>query len=62
MTNETDYFYCYSFQLKRFIRDHGIKWVDRGTNNNNGRPYWMFEQTTALGRIIEEYKRNQVLS
>lgn len=57
MTNETEYFYCYSFQLKRFIRDSGIKWIERGTNNSNGRPYWTFKRSTALNRVIEEYQR-----
>lgn len=48
-------FYCYSAKLRRFIRDNGIKWCESGVNNSH--PFWVFKRSTALDRIIEEYKR-----
>lgn len=57
-SEEARYFYCYSSKLRKFIRDQGIRWVDKGINNNSGKPFWMFERGNELDEVIELYQKN----
>lgn len=52
-----DLFYCYSARLRRFIRDNGDRWIDKGIHRESNKPYWVFKRSTKLDRLIEEYKR-----
>ncbi len=51
-----DYFNCYTPKLRRYIREHGVKWVDKGINEKSGYMRWVFEQTDELSELLKRYK------
>lgn len=50
------YFYCYSYPLKEFIVSHKIQYIAAAVNGNTQKRYWVFEGTTELNNILEEWK------
>lgn len=52
-------FYCYSLQLKNFLKLQGLSYVDRSLHRN-GNHYWTFEYSDRLGDALNnwnEYKK-----
>lgn len=58
MSNK-DYFYCYSPRLRRFIREGGTRWIEKGVNPKSGYPYWVFEHCKRLEELLKEYGKNK---
>lgn len=54
--NEKRYFYCYNARLRKYLDQNGTRWVGKGVSKTTGKPYWKFERTARLGRLLEEYK------
>lgn len=50
------YFYCYSYPLKEFIVSHKIQYITAAVNGNTQKRYWVFEGTTELNSLLEEWK------
>ncbi len=38
------YFYCYSYPLKEFLRENGIKSIVSGIHPTTNKKYWVFER------------------
>lgn len=55
MRNER-YYYCYSYPLKAFIMDHGIRYVLKATHNESQKRYWVFERTKNLDELLTEWQ------
>ncbi|MGB3160372.1 MAG: DUF5659 domain-containing protein [Carnobacterium sp.] len=60
MTNKIKYYKCFSINMLRFIKIHGIRAVSKGVHAN-GKTYWVFEETEELSEVLykwsEESKR-----
>jgi hypothetical protein len=48
-------FYCYSYKLKLFLKDKGIKYKFTGNNLNNDKPYWGYLKDDLLEMSLKEY-------
>lgn len=57
MQNEKRLFYCYSPRLRKFLDQNGTSWVNKGTHEVSNKPFWVFEQSTRLGELLEKYKK-----
>jgi hypothetical protein len=55
------YFFCYSINLFRYIRNNGICYISKGTNPNTKRNYWLYEKNTNLSNILKEWTFNKPL-
>lgn len=53
MTNR--FFYCYSPNLYRFLRDNNIRYICTGLNENSMRQFWQYERTNEFERLLSEY-------
>lgn len=50
------YFYCYSIQLKNFLKLRGLTYEKR-ERHVNGNYYWMFVFTPELKNELENWNR-----
>lgn len=53
--NNNSYFFCYSINLLRFIRNNNIENVAKGINPKTNRTYWMFERNSKLDIILNQW-------
>ena len=42
------YFYCYSYPLKEFFKQNGLRYITAATNQMTHKTYWLFEGTEKL--------------
>lgn len=52
-------FYCYSLQLKNFLKLQGLSYVNKGLHKN-GNHYWTFDYSDKFGGALDkwnEYKK-----
>lgn len=52
------YYKCFSINMLRFIKVHGIKPVSKGIHPN-GKTYWVFEVTDALSEVLATWTSNK---
>jgi hypothetical protein len=50
--NEQRKFYCYSIQLKNFLKLQGINYECRGRHSKSGNLYWVFPNSPALDEAL----------
>ena len=50
------YFYCYSYNLKEFLRSSGLRFVAASVNMNTQKKYWVFEGTEELNRLLDVWR------
>jgi hypothetical protein len=71
------YFFCYSYKLKLFLKEKGLRFEFAGNNPNNEKPYWGYLKTDKLNQGLKEwgeknnytgegkfdnfYKRNEII-
>lgn len=53
--SNNSYFFCYSINLLRFIRNNNIENVAKGINPKTNRTYWMFERNSKLDIILNQW-------
>lgn len=53
------YYKCYSINLLRFIRVHGIKPISSGINSKTQRRFWIFVLDDELSRILTIWSNNK---
>ena len=53
---QSKYFFCYSINLFRYIRDNGIRYISKGINPSTDRSFWLFERTEQLNKLLSEWK------
>lgn len=52
-----DYFHCYSKRLACFIMAFGIRYEKKLINQKNGMPYYTFNKTERMDKIIDLYRK-----
>ena len=50
------YFYCYSYNLKEFLRSNGLRFITAAVNMNTQKKYWVFEGDQELNRLLDVWK------
>lgn len=53
---QSAHFFCYSFKLYHFLKAHGVRYVSKGKNANNGLSYWVFERNEQLGDLLGKWE------
>ena len=56
------YFYCYSYPLKEFLVNNGLKFITAAVNQATNKRYWLFEGTDKLNKLLTEWRLNKQLS
>lgn len=51
-----NYYYCYSYPLKKFLIDNGEYCVVKGINPNTNKQYWVFERNEKLNVLLTEWQ------
>ena len=51
-----DLYYCYSYPLKKFLKDNGEYILVKGINPNNLKRYWVFEKNENLDKLLTEWQ------
>ena len=49
------YFFCYSYNLKKFISNNGVRYEFAGNNPNNGKPYWGYLKDEKLNSLLSKW-------
>lgn len=50
------YFYCYSYNLKCFLKSNGLSFITAAVNMNTQKKYWVFEGTEELNKLLDVWK------
>lgn len=50
------YFYCYSYNLKEFLRSSGLRFITAAVNMNTMKKYWVFESSEELDRLLDVWR------
>ena len=50
------YFYCYSYPLKNFLIENGLRYITNSVNQNTQKKFWVFEGTEELNRLLDVWK------
>lgn len=50
------YFYCYSYPLKTFLTDNGLRYITHSVNQNTQKKFWVFEGTDELNRLLNIWR------
>lgn len=53
------YFYCYSYNLKRFLKSNGLSFITAAVNMNTYKKYWVFEGTEKLNELLDVWKTRE---
>lgn len=46
------YFYCYSYNLKEFFKENGLRFVAASVNMNTQKKCWVFEGDEKLNELL----------
>lgn len=52
------YYKCFSINLLRFIKVHGIRPVSKGVHPN-GKSFWIFEMNEELSKVLTTWTENK---
>lgn len=52
---ENNYFFCYSYKLKLFLKNRNIRYEFAGNNPNSGKPYWGYIKNDILGNCLKDW-------
>lgn len=50
------YFYCYSYPLKCFFIDNGLKYIASTVNNNTNKKCWVFESSDRITELLQIWR------
>ena len=50
------YFYCYSYPLKIFLMENGLRYITHSVNQNTQKKFWVFEGTEELNRLLDVWR------
>lgn len=53
------YFYCYSYNLKCFLKSNGLSFITAAVNMNTHKKYWVFEGTEELNKLLDVWKTRE---
>ena len=55
-TDNQKQFYCYSIQLRNFLKLQGINYDNRGRHKKTGYQFWIYYNSEALDRALDNWK------
>ena len=55
------YFYCYSYPLKEFLVNNGLRFITAAINQSTNKRYWLFEGTERLNELLTQWRLNKQL-
>lgn len=55
--NEQRKFYCYSIQLKNFLKLQGINYETRGRHRKSNNQFWVYSNSSALDEALENWNK-----
>lgn len=50
------YFYCYSYPLKTFLIENGLRYITHSVNQNTQKKFWVFEGTDELNHLLDLWR------
>lgn len=50
------YFYCYSYPLKEFLIENGLRYITNSVNANTQKKFWVFEGTDRLNYLLDIWR------
>lgn len=56
MSKKDTYFYCYSLQLKNFLKLQGFTYLVQ-TKHKNGNRIWLFKSTPQLNESLTKWNK-----
>lgn len=54
------YFYCYSYNLKEFLKSNGLRYISASVNSNTQKKFWVFEGTNELNRLLSVWSSKKL--
>ena len=54
-----DYFFCYNYRVKDYLMQNGLKFIVHAITTTNSKPFWLFEASDELDRLLKEYKSSK---
>lgn len=57
MSKDSEFFYCYSFRLHKFLNDQGISAIDGGLNSFDQKIFWQYKNDTEFDKAFIEFKK-----
>lgn len=49
------YFFCYSLDLRTFLRSRGFTYICTGLHPKTQRQFWLFERSQTLNDEVDEF-------
>ncbi|BDH63309.1 hypothetical protein MTP04_34390 [Lysinibacillus sp. PLM2] len=56
MNDERKYFYCYSTNLYKFLKQEELFYICSGLNENTLRKFWLYVRDDKLNYALRDYK------
>jgi hypothetical protein len=53
---QDQFFFCYSFDLHKYIQRHNIKYVCAALHENTHNKFWLYMRTDELKKVLNLYK------
>ena len=53
------YFYCYSYNLKTFLCENGLRYITNSVNSNTQKKFWLFERTEQLCGLLDVWRERK---
>lgn len=50
-------FYCYNPKLRKYLDQNGTRWIEKGVHFKTGNPFWVFERSTRLSSLLDEFTK-----
>lgn len=50
------YFYCYSWNLKKFLNSNNEESIVSGLHPNTKKKYWVFERNNNIDKLLSEWQ------
>lgn len=54
-TDNQRQFYCYSIQLRNFLKLQGINYINRGRHKKTGYQFWIYNNSEALEKALDNW-------
>lgn len=58
---ESKLFYCYSVQMKDFLKSQGLSFICKGVNPKNNRVFFIFQKSDLLNEKIKLWNEVKVM-
>jgi hypothetical protein len=59
MENNNEFFYCYSPNLYKFLRNKGVKYICTGLSENTMRQFWQYRRDDNFNVLLTKYAGNK---